>query len=153
MARYAKEKDIQINYFTPYKQLLQNTYPELNFFDYNENEMHDKNIDFKIGCFGDGSWKGKNLQEIACVILGLNYREEPCRIKNFNEQKKIHDKKYVCIATQSTSQCKYWNNPSGWNDTVSYLKNLGYKILVINECEYKKTPDKVLENCLKFIND
>jgi len=151
VARYAKEKDIQINYFTPYKQLLQKTYPELNFFDYNENKVHDKKIDFRIGCFGDGAWKGKNLQEIACMILGLNYREEPCRIKNFNEQKRIHDKKYVCIGTQSTSQCKYWNNPSGWNDTVLHLKSLGYDVICIdkqNEYGIPNSLNRIPNNCI-----
>jgi len=49
----------------------------------------------------------------------------------------------------------YWHRDTKNADDLRYgfLKNLGYKILVINECEYKKTPDKVLENCLKFIND
>ncbi len=30
---------------------------------------------------------------------------------------------------------------------------MGYKILVVKECEYKKEPNIILEKCIKFIND
>ena len=30
--------------------------------------------------------------------------------------------RYVCIATQSTAQCKYWNNPRGWPTLIAHLK-------------------------------
>lgn len=133
VARYAKEKDIQINYFTPHKQLLQKTYPELNFFDYTQKDIHKENIDFKIGCFDDMDWKNKNLQEIACSILGLNYKEEPCKIKKPDSSKKIAYEKYVCIAVQTTAQYKYWNNEDGWFKTVNYLKSIGYKVICIDK--------------------
>ena len=32
---------------------------------------------------------------------------------------------YVCIAVQSTTQCKYWNNPAGWREIVRFLKDSG----------------------------
>ena len=133
VARYAKEKDVQINYFTPHKQLLQNTYPELNFFDYSQKDMYKENIDFKIGCFDDMDWKNKNLQQIACSILNLNYKEEPCKIKKPDSSKKVDYEKYVCIATQTTGQHKYWNNEDGWFKTVDYLKSIGYKVVCIDK--------------------
>jgi autotransporter strand-loop-strand O-heptosyltransferase len=41
--------------------------------------------------------------------------------------------KYVCIATQSTTQCKYWNNPTGWREIVQFLKQRGYRVICIDQ--------------------
>ena len=131
VARYAKEKNVIVNYFTPYKNLLENSYPELKFHDFIEKNNCLSKIDFQIGCFDDENWRGKNLQEIACLILGLNYKEEKCKIKPLNI-KSERNKKYVCIATQSTLQCKYWNNENGWIQVTDYLNNLGYDVVCID---------------------
>ena len=39
---------------------------------------------------------------------------------------------YVCIAAQSSSQAKYWNNGSGWLGVVKHLKAKGYRVLCID---------------------
>ena len=36
------------------------------------------------------------------------------------------------IAAQASSQCKYWNNPSGWREVVAHLKSQGYRVLCID---------------------
>lgn len=131
VARYAKEKNVIVNYFTPYKNLLENSYPELKFHDFIEKDQTSSKIDFQIGCFDNENWRDKNLQEIACSILGLSYKEERCKIESLNNKNK-RDKKYVCIATQSTLQCKYWNNETGWIETVDYLNKLGYDVVCID---------------------
>ena len=41
--------------------------------------------------------------------------------------------KYVCIAAQSSSQAKYWNNPFGWREVVNFLKDNGYRVLCIDK--------------------
>jgi len=41
--------------------------------------------------------------------------------------------KYVCIATQSTAQAKYWNKIGGWDKIVSYLKSKGYDVVDIDK--------------------
>jgi autotransporter strand-loop-strand O-heptosyltransferase len=33
---------------------------------------------------------------------------------------------------QSTTQCKYWNNPSGWRELVRFLKDSGYRVICID---------------------
>ena len=48
-------------------------------------------------------------------------------------KKSNFNKKYVCIATQSTAQCKYWNNKEGWAKVVSYLNSLGYDVVCIDK--------------------
>jgi autotransporter strand-loop-strand O-heptosyltransferase len=40
---------------------------------------------------------------------------------------------YVCIAAQASTQCKYWNHPTGWMETVRFLKQLGYRVLCIDK--------------------
>ena len=40
---------------------------------------------------------------------------------------------YVCIAVQSTTQGKYWNNPDGWREIVAFLKEAGYRVICIDQ--------------------
>jgi autotransporter strand-loop-strand O-heptosyltransferase len=40
---------------------------------------------------------------------------------------------YVCIAAQSTTQSKYWNNPGGWREIVGFLKQAGYRVICIDQ--------------------
>ena len=39
----------------------------------------------------------------------------------------------MCIATQSTAQAKYWNNPDGWKKIVDYLKSKGLDVVCIDK--------------------
>ena len=72
------------------------------------------------------------MQEIAFSILGLQYIETKTKVTVKNKFKLPFDN-YVCIATQSTSQSRYWNNNEGWVKTVEYLKNLGYKVVCVDK--------------------
>lgn len=78
---------------------------------------------------------GYNLQKVACQQLGLDYVEIVPKLKVNNPIKLNKKKKYVCISVQSTSQMKYWNNNSGWDKVVRYLKKLGYDVLAIDRDE------------------
>ena len=40
---------------------------------------------------------------------------------------------YVCIAVQSTTQSKMWNNPTGWREIVTFLKDAGYRVICIDQ--------------------
>ena len=75
------------------------------------------------------------IQLIAPNILGLPLVEIDGEIDIPNKPRKIKGK-YVVIAIQSTAQLKYWNNPNGWKDVFNYLKNNGYKIVLIDK--YKR---------------
>lgn len=129
--QYAIKNKVKINFYTIHKELFKSRYPLINFLDYSKKD-NIKNSDYKIlGCFEEKDWKPYSLQEVACRILDLPYSEIKPRLEKNNNSKK-HNKKYVCIATQSTSQCKYWNNKKGWNKVVSYLNNLGYDVFCID---------------------
>ena len=70
------------------------------------------------------------LCAIATTILGLTDVEfKP----NFAVEPHKSKKKYVCIATQSTSQAKYWNNKKGWDEVVAYLNKSGYEVWCIDK--------------------
>lgn len=59
-----------------------------------------------------------SLQEVAAVILGLDYREVRPTL-SYIPSKPIWGK-YVTIATNSTSGCKFWTK-KGWQDLINWL--------------------------------
>jgi len=72
------------------------------------------------------------LHRTAAYILGVDDAESPPRINQWPISERPIDKPYVVIATQASSQCKYWNNPYGWASLVEKLKALGYEVVCID---------------------
>jgi autotransporter strand-loop-strand O-heptosyltransferase len=72
------------------------------------------------------------LHRTAGYILGVDPTEEPPRIVLEDDSRPV-DQPYVCIATQSSSQCKYWNNPYGWQEVIAFLKRCGYRVICIDQ--------------------
>ena len=72
------------------------------------------------------------LQRNAAHILSLPAEEVRPIILPKNTERVVKEP-YVCIATQATSQAKYWNNPGGWISVIKYLKNKGYRVLCIDK--------------------
>jgi autotransporter strand-loop-strand O-heptosyltransferase len=72
------------------------------------------------------------LHRAAGYILGVNPAEEPPRIALTDDSRPIVEP-YVCVAVQSSFQSKYWNNPSGWSEIVSFLKEAGYRVVCIDQ--------------------
>jgi autotransporter strand-loop-strand O-heptosyltransferase len=145
--RLAVENNIKIDYFTPYKNLFEVKYPNLNFYNYNEKNKvsNDGEIyELKFDCSKLDNTK--NLQEIASDILKVYHKEERPELNIVQPFKNNFDKKYVCIATHSTAQFKYWNNPTGWQQTVDYLKSIGYDVVCIDKYKYFGTDKKM--NCI-----
>jgi autotransporter strand-loop-strand O-heptosyltransferase len=67
----------------------------------------------------------------AGYILGVDPTEVPPRISIPDQSRPIAER-YVCIAVQSTLQAKYWNNPTGWREVVSFLREAGYRVFCID---------------------
>lgn len=120
------------------RTMFEKNYPNIKFLavDVYAEEYYAK---YKIGCF-DGENASAyiptdprllNLCSIANSILGLTDVEYKPKI-TFDKNKYKNNKKYVCIAVQSTCQSKYWNNPNGWNSVVKYLKSQGYEVWCID---------------------
>ena len=95
---------------------------------------------YRIGLFCDDDRKYKKdqhksdpkkepLGKIATDILGLDYKEIRARLPFLSKRKQ----KRVSIAIHSTSQCKYWNNPTGWQDVVDHLIKKGYEVRLLSK--------------------
>lgn len=74
-------------------------------------------------------WRHQPLGKIATDILGIDYIEErPQMAPQFLKARAVKQKQIV-IATASTAQAKYWNNPHGWQDLTQWHLDQGYKVL------------------------
>jgi len=84
-----------------------------------------------------------SLQKICSNILGLEYKEIRPNIY------KSHPKQ-VCIGIYGTAQSKFWNNPTGWQDVVDWLKERGYIVkLLSNEGDNymgNKLPNGIIQH-------
>lgn len=72
------------------------------------------------------------LHRTAAYILGVDPVEEAPRLSLPDETRAV-DEPYAVIAAQSSSGCKYWNNPNGWRDIVAFLKDHGYRVICIDQ--------------------
>lgn len=130
MDQFRKKHKCNLSVKIPLPELFKKTYPDIKFVN---TIMGDYFAIYKPGWYVDHK-NGVNtdrhrndprklpLQKIASDYLGLEYiPERP--VLDFEIKNKPVDKKYVVIATQSTSQAKYWNNPGGWEKVVEYIKN------------------------------
>jgi autotransporter strand-loop-strand O-heptosyltransferase len=73
-----------------------------------------------------------SMQEAVTDILGLPFTHERPLIKMPDTEHPFEGKKYVTIAIHGTAQAKYWNNPAGWQDVVDFLRDHGYRIVIIS---------------------
>ena len=135
---------------TFHNYLFENTYPEIKFV-LPGSKIENIYKMFVIGWFynNDGNvnynkcpfdFKQQHLQKTSSDILGLDFKEIKPIISFIPKDRPI-EKKYFCIANHSTAQAKYWNNPRGWSETVDYLRNKGYEIILLS-----KEPDGYMGN-------
>lgn len=137
---FRKEKKCKIICSTFHNELFRKQYPEIEFVNPGTNVNNIMGL-YRLGLFYNGSNVDyekhpynplkEPLQKIASDILGLDYKE----IKPFLPKLGGHKKKRVCIAIHSTSQCKYWNNPHGWQEVVDYIKSQGYEVRLLSREE------------------
>lgn len=95
---------------------------------------------YSLGLFfddKDNDWQPTDfrfvgLHKTAAYILGVSPVEERAKI-TFPDEGRPLEEPYVCIAVQASSQCKYWNNPTGWSEVISWLKSHGYRVVCIDQ--------------------
>ena len=83
------------------------------------------------------------LQEAATKILGLDFKEIMPKLKY--EPGNNNYGKYVTIATNSTSGCKFWTK-EGWQGVINYLHEKGYKVINVS------LEENPFDNCEQIIN-
>jgi autotransporter strand-loop-strand O-heptosyltransferase len=124
--------------------LLRDAYPEIRFVSHEE-VVEQKLVEsayatYYLGLFFDDAecvyqptdFRHVGLHRTAGYILGVDPAEEAPRLALPDESRPI-DEPYVCIAVQSSTQSKYWNNPDGWRTVVRFLKDSGYRVICIDQ--------------------
>ena len=74
-------------------------------------------------------WRHVTLSKIASDRLGIPYKERRPKLAPEYLTGPREPKKQIVIATQSTAQAKYWNNPTGWQALTNYWMAKDYLVL------------------------
>ena len=122
---------------TFWNKLFKETYPDIEFV---EPGISVNNIIamYKIGWFYSEAKEPVlpntiPLQMAATNILGLEFKEIKSDVYLKPKENTFSKKKYVTIANESTAGCKYWNNPTGWQEVVNYLVSKGYDVINVSK--------------------
>jgi autotransporter strand-loop-strand O-heptosyltransferase len=119
--------------------LFRDAYPEITFLTREQVDPRKYYATYNLGLFFDDEarthqpcdFRLVGLHRTAGYILGVDPAEEPPRIVPEPGGRPVAEP-YVCIAVQSTTQAKYWNNPHGWRDVIQFLKEAGYRVVCID---------------------
>ena len=118
--------------------IVKDQYPDITFIGPEETKNYSPYACYYMGLFFRGDVDNQpidfryiGLHRTAGYILGVDPKDEPPRF-NLSAPRKIKEK-YVCIAAQSSSQAKYWNNPYGWDAVIKFLKDNGYRVICIDK--------------------
>jgi autotransporter strand-loop-strand O-heptosyltransferase len=161
---FRKKHNCEMVVSTFMNHLFQDQYPFIKFVDpgtivenvyalYRLGIFYDENgVDFNRH---KTDFRKLSLQECATDILSISFKEIRPLLKTTEPFKS--DKPYVCIATHSTAQSKYWNNSNGWQQVVDYLKSLGYDVYLLSK-EHdgymsNKNPNGVITTNEKKLNE
>ena len=120
--------------------LFKSVYPTITFITHEEVKAEKYYATYSIGLFFDDKdfifqpcdFRFVGLHRTAGYILGVDPTEEPPKLAYEDDTRPIKEP-YVCIATQSTTQSKYWNNPEGWRAIIKMLKDAGYRVICIDQ--------------------
>jgi autotransporter strand-loop-strand O-heptosyltransferase len=120
--------------------LYRDAYPEITFLTHEEVKPERYYATYSLGLFFDDKdhifqpcdFRHVGLHRTAGYILGVDPTEKPPRVSVTDDSRPIPEP-YVCIAVQSTTQCKYWNNPNGWREVIAFLKRAGYRVICIDQ--------------------
>lgn len=120
--------------------IFRTQYPEITFIEKHETKDCKPYACYYLGLYFKNNtthqpydFRYVGLHRTAGHILGLTGPElddQPPRV-DLSAPRKIKEK-YVVIATKASSQPKYWNNPHGWREVISFLKSAGYRVLSID---------------------
>ena len=64
--------------------------------------------------------------------FGITVDDIELKVDLFKKERPIQSK-YVCIAVQSTTQAKYWNNPGAWDELCRMLRKKGLTPVCIDK--------------------
>ena len=125
--RIEKNKDVTV--LTKFPDLFRNSYPMMSFYD-----KLNTNVSYSTS---EGIWTVDNnkynekinqsydfdypLIEGFSKDFDIDPTGIDVKVDLFKKERPIKGK-YVCIAVQSTAQCKYWNRPGAWDELCKMLR-------------------------------
>jgi autotransporter strand-loop-strand O-heptosyltransferase len=120
--------------------MFRDAYPHITFVTHEAVRPEEFYATYSIGLYFDDKdfvfqpcdFRFVGLHRTAGYILGVDPTEEPPRLGLPDEGRPISEP-YVVIAVQSTTQAKYWNNPTGWHEIIAFLKEHGYRVVCIDQ--------------------
>jgi autotransporter strand-loop-strand O-heptosyltransferase len=120
--------------------LFRDAYPNITFLTHDEVKTERFYATYSVGLFFDDQnllyqpcdFRYVGLHRTAGYILGVDPTERPPRIVIDNVSRPVTEP-YVCIAVQSSTRAKFWNNPTGWYEIVRFLKEAGYRVVCIDQ--------------------
>lgn len=120
--------------------LFRDTHPDITFVSHEQVKPERYYATYNVGLFFDdkegvlqpSDFRLVGLHRSAGYILGVDPTEIPPKLALADASRPIPER-YVCIAAQSTTQAKYWNNPTGWREIVEFLKQHGYRVICIDQ--------------------
>jgi len=119
--------------------LFRDAYPDIMFVPPDDIDPERYYATYRMGLFFDDveqvqqpcDFRLVGLHRTAGYILGVDIADMPPRVALSDDTRPIAEP-YVCIAVQSSTQAKYWNNPHGWYEIVKFLKEHGYRVVCID---------------------
>ena len=75
-------------------------------------------------------WRQIALGKIAADRIGVEFTEQrPHLAARFLIKNQDKKRASIVIATQSTAKAKYWNNPTGWQETIDWCNQKDIRVL------------------------
>lgn len=134
---FRRRNECKVICSTFFNELFENEYPDIRFEKPNSG-FEDFDHSYRIGFFQKSEVSPVDcrevpLQTLCANILGMDdWTEKPSKITVYDDESEL-TRPYVTIATQSTAQSKYWNNPGAWDKVVDYLKKKGYDVVCVDK--------------------
>jgi autotransporter strand-loop-strand O-heptosyltransferase len=120
--------------------LFQKAYPHIRFLTHDAVVAEQYYATYRVGLFFDDEahihqpcdFRLVGLHRTAGYILGVDPTEVAPRIAIEDDRRPLAES-YVCIAVQSSSHSKHWNNPTGWHEVIHFLRESGYRVICIDQ--------------------
>lgn len=160
LEEFRKKHDCNLIVSTFWNKLFENKYKQIKFIQpgFPVNDIYAM---YKIGWFYNPDMEPElpntiPLQKAATNILGLEFKEIKPEI-DFTPGDRPYSEKYITIAPHSTAGLKYWNNSTGWQEVVDFLKLNGYRVINVSLDGYnlkgvEELKDKSIENTMNVIH-
>jgi autotransporter strand-loop-strand O-heptosyltransferase len=120
--------------------LFREAYPHIEFLTHEQVKVEEYYATYRVGLFFEDhgeQWQPSDfrlvgLHRTAGHILGVDPTEMAPLVHIPDATRPVAER-YVCIAAQASTQCKYWNHPGGWKQVVQFLKEAGYRVICIDQ--------------------